>query len=120
MQPSSLAYQGRPSLLNDVPPAVKAALTKAYNEGSSSRVVRTADLITLPGMKKRPKKRIAAILEPVDEANEANEDLDVEDEEERAEDEDDLGKSMFFALQCLNSCCLRCLFRSSITKKLAN
>ncbi|KAJ8440901.1 hypothetical protein Cgig2_022757 [Carnegiea gigantea] len=83
-------FQGRPSLLNGVPPAVKAALTKAYNEGSSSRVVRTADLITLPGMKKRPKKRIAAILEPVDELNEANEDLDGEDEEESPEDEEEL------------------------------
>ncbi|KAJ0822884.1 hypothetical protein HanPSC8_Chr16g0737251 [Helianthus annuus] len=42
-----------------VPPAVKAALTKAYNKGSKSRVIRSADLITLPGIKKAPKKRVA-------------------------------------------------------------
>lgn len=80
-------FQGRLSLLDGVQPAVKAALTRAYNEGSKSRVVRTADLITLPGMKKRPKKRIAAILEPVDELNEENGDQ-VEDEEGNPEDEE--------------------------------
>jgi replication factor C subunit 1 len=50
--------------MEGIQPAVKAALTKAYKQGSASRVVRSADLITLPGVKKAPKKRIAAILEP--------------------------------------------------------
>ncbi|KAI3764176.1 hypothetical protein L2E82_14179 [Cichorium intybus] len=59
-------FQGRPSLLEGVQPAVKAALTKAYNKGSKSRVIRTADLITLPGIKKAPKKRVQAMLEPID------------------------------------------------------
>ncbi|KAG9156053.1 hypothetical protein Leryth_012117 [Lithospermum erythrorhizon] len=60
-------FQGHPNPLEGVQPAVKTALTKAYNKGSKSRVIRTADLITLPGIKKAPKKRIAAMLEPVDE-----------------------------------------------------
>ena len=59
-------HQGHPNPLDGILPAVKAALTKAYNKGSSSRVIRTADLITLPGIKKAPKKRFAAMLEPVD------------------------------------------------------
>lgn len=49
-------------------------------------------MITLPGFKKAPKKRIAAILEPVDEVGEANGDIDGENEEENTEDADDLGK----------------------------
>lgn len=53
--------------MEGIQPAVKAALTKAYNKGSSSRVIRTADLITVPGIKKAPKKRVAAMLEPVEE-----------------------------------------------------
>lgn len=54
-------------MLDGVPLTVKSALTKAYNKGSTSRVIRTADLINLPGIKKAPKKRVAAMLEPVDE-----------------------------------------------------
>ncbi|KAM0937086.1 putative BRCT domain, AAA+ ATPase domain, ATPase, AAA-type, core, replication factor C subunit 1 [Dioscorea sansibarensis] len=57
-------FQGHPNPMDGVQPAVKAALTKAYKQGSSTRHVRVADLITLPGQKKAPKKRIAAILEP--------------------------------------------------------
>ncbi|CAH1427033.1 unnamed protein product [Lactuca virosa] len=48
-------FQGRPNLLEGVQPAVKAALTKAYNKGSKTRVIRIADLITLPGINKAPK-----------------------------------------------------------------
>ncbi|XP_078172068.1 replication factor C subunit 1-like isoform X3 [Carex rostrata] len=56
--------KGHPNPMEGIQPAVKAALTKAYKQGSTSRVVRSADMITLPGVKKAPKKRIAAILEP--------------------------------------------------------
>ncbi|XP_073140506.1 replication factor C subunit 1 [Henckelia pumila] len=61
-------FKGHPNPMDGVQPAVKAALTRAYNKGSSSRVIKTADFITLPGMKKAPKKRVAAMLEPVEEA----------------------------------------------------
>ncbi|KAL7605712.1 hypothetical protein Lser_V15G15520 [Lactuca serriola] len=85
-------FQGRPNLLEGVQPAVKAALTKAYNKGSKTRVIRTADLITLPGIKKAPKKRVQAMLEPVDVGdatveNEENNSDDVEDLEGDAEEE---------------------------------
>ncbi|KMT08722.1 hypothetical protein BVRB_6g139950 [Beta vulgaris subsp. vulgaris] len=86
-------FQGHPTPTEGILPAVKSALTRAYKEGSSSRVVRTADMITLPGFKKAPKKRIAAILEPVDEVGEANGDIDGENEEENTEDADDLEDS---------------------------
>ncbi|KAK8941993.1 hypothetical protein KSP40_PGU009582 [Platanthera guangdongensis] len=59
-------FKGQPNPMDGIQPAVKAALTRAYKQGNSSRVVRTADLINLPGMKKSLKKRIAAILEPVE------------------------------------------------------
>ncbi|KAJ6852365.1 replication factor C subunit 1 isoform X2 [Iris pallida] len=59
-------FQGHLNPMDGIQPAVKAALTKAYKQGSSSRVIRAADLITLPGLKKAPKKRIAAILEPLE------------------------------------------------------
>ncbi|CAA6667946.1 unnamed protein product [Spirodela intermedia] len=48
-------FQGHPSAMDGVPPAVKAALTRAYKEGSGSRVIQG------------PKKRIAAMLEPLEE-----------------------------------------------------
>ncbi|KAK8966899.1 hypothetical protein KSP40_PGU017932 [Platanthera guangdongensis] len=57
---------GQPNPMDGIQPAVKAALTRAYKQGSSSRVVRTADYINPPGMNKALKKRIAAILEPVE------------------------------------------------------
>lgn len=75
--------------MDGIQPAVKAALTKAYNKGSSSRVIRTADLITLPGLKKAPKKRVAAMLEPVDEnLAEENGDTLQEDEEGNSDAEE--------------------------------
>ncbi|XXG69159.1 hypothetical protein AAC387_Pa06g2095 [Persea americana] len=83
-------FQGHPNPLDGIQPAVKAALTKAYKQRSSSRVVRAADLITLPGMKKAPKKRIAAMLEPVEDGlPEVNDDALAESEEENSSDAED-------------------------------
>lgn len=81
-------FQGHPSPLDGVQPAVKAALTKAYNKGSKSRVVRAADLITLPGIKKAPKKRVAAMLEPVDDGVGENGESIAEKEENNSDTED--------------------------------
>lgn len=82
-------HQGHPNPMDGIQPAVKAALTKAYNKGSSSRVIRTADMVTLPGMKKALKKRVAAILEPVEESlAEDNGDAFGETEENSSEAED--------------------------------
>ncbi|WOL16902.1 replication factor C subunit 1 isoform X4 [Canna indica] len=88
-------FKGHPNPMDSIQPAVKSALTKAYKQGSSSRIVRAADLITLPGMKKAPKKRIAAILEPVDNnlAEENGEALAENEEGSDSEDNDDLGIS---------------------------
>ncbi|XP_042483275.1 replication factor C subunit 1 isoform X1 [Macadamia integrifolia] len=103
-------FQGHPNPLEGIQPAVKAALTKAYRQGSSSRVVRAADLITLPGIKKAPKKRIAAILEPVEVGlEEETGDAVVESEEENssdAEETDDTNnveKKLQLDLQSSNS-----------------
>ncbi|RZR77714.1 hypothetical protein BHM03_00002826 [Ensete ventricosum] len=75
--------------MDNIQPAVKSALTKAYKQGSSSRVVRSADLITLPGLKKAPKKRIAAMLEPVENGvSEENGEALAENEEENSDSED--------------------------------
>jgi len=86
--------------LDGIQPAVKAALTKAYKAANKSRVVRAADLITLPGLKKAPKKRIAAILEPVDPVDgalpEENGDALVESEEESTSDAEDAGEFPYF------------------------
>ena len=94
-------HQGRPNPLDGIQPAVKSALTKAYKEQSKSRMVRAADLVTLPGIKKAPKKRIAAILEPADEGVEQGkgETLD-ESEEENTSDTEELGK--FYVLSFLS------------------
>jgi len=61
-------FKGHANPMDGIQPAVKSALTKAYKQGSSSRVIRAADLINIPGMKKPLKKRVAAILEPVEES----------------------------------------------------
>ncbi|MBA0600805.1 hypothetical protein Gorai_004004 [Gossypium raimondii] len=77
--------------MEGIPPAVKAALTKAYKEGSKTRIIRAADLVTLPGMKKAPKKRIAAILEPSDDVlGEENGD-ELPENDENTSDTEDLG-----------------------------
>nr|XP_011459476.1 PREDICTED: LOW QUALITY PROTEIN: replication factor C subunit 1 [Fragaria vesca subsp. vesca] len=100
-------FQGHPNPLEGIQPAVKAALTKAYKEGSKSRV-RVAEFVTFPGMKKAPKKRIAAILEPSDEAiGENNDDTLVLSEEENSSDAEDLessavGEKLQQELQSLN------------------
>lgn len=103
-------YQGHPNPLEGIQPAVKAALTKAYNKGSSSRVIRTADLITLPGIKKAPKKRVAAMLEPAEETlvedngnavgeNEEDNSSELEDSDETVDPKERLQAD----LQSLNS-----------------
>ncbi|XP_062088936.1 replication factor C subunit 1 isoform X2 [Humulus lupulus] len=101
-------FKGYPDPLEGIPPAVKSALTRAYKEGSKSRMVRVADFVTLPGIKKAPKKRIAAILEPSDNGiGEINEDVIAESEEEKSSDTDDLddsavGEKLQKELQSLN------------------
>lgn len=80
-------FKGHPSPMDGIQPAVKSALTKAYKQGSSSRVVRAADLINIPGMKKPLKKRVAAILEPVEESlPEENGLASAEDDEDGSSD----------------------------------
>ncbi|TKY67003.1 Replication factor C subunit 1 [Spatholobus suberectus] len=103
-------FKGHPNPLDGIQSAIKSALTKAYKEQSSSRVVRFADLITLPGVKKVPKKRIAAILEPADEGGEKGEgDTLDESEEENSSDTEELvegttkGEKLQSELQSLNS-----------------
>lgn len=101
-------FQGHPNPLEGILPAVKAALTKAYNKGSKSRVIRTADLITLPGIKKAPKKRVAAMLEPADDLSEGKADEMAENEERNSSDEElddkaDGSKTVQLDLQNLSS-----------------
>ncbi|KAI4334153.1 hypothetical protein L6164_018878 [Bauhinia variegata] len=101
-------FKGHPNPLDGIQPAVKSALTKAYKEKSKSRMVRAADLVALPGMKKAPKKRIAAILEPADEGLEKGEGGTLEEsEEENDSDTDELGtatgEKLQSELQSLNS-----------------
>ncbi|KAJ0261308.1 Replication factor C subunit 1 [Hirschfeldia incana] len=83
-------FKGRANPLEGVPPAVKTALTKKYNETSKTRMVRAADMVQLPGVKKAPKKRIAAMLEPTVESlrGEDGEPL-AENEEENESDAED-------------------------------
>ncbi|KAL4312171.1 hypothetical protein GQ457_01G045390 [Hibiscus cannabinus] len=100
-------FQGHPNPMEGIPPAVKTALTKAYNEGSKTRMIRAADLVTIPGMKKAPKKRIAAILEPSDDVlGEENGEALLENE--NTSDTEDLegttdGEKLQADLQSLNS-----------------
>ncbi|KAG2558292.1 hypothetical protein PVAP13_8NG114700 [Panicum virgatum] len=87
-------FKGHANPMDGIQPAVKSALTKAYKQGSSSRVIRAADLINIPGMKKPLKKRVAAILEPVgeslpDENGVASAEADEEDSSD-AENNDEL------------------------------
>jgi hypothetical protein len=83
--------------LDGIPSTVKAALTRAYKEERKSRMVRAADLVTLPGKKAAPKKRVAAILEPFDDGlREENGETLAESEEENSSDTEDMGKCYFF------------------------
>lgn len=77
--------------MDGIQPAVKSALTKAYKQGSSSRVVRAADLINIPGMKKPLKKRVAAILEPVEESLPEENVASAEDDEDDSSDTENNG-----------------------------
>lgn len=101
-------FKGHPNPLDGIQPAVKAALTKAYKEGSKTRMVRAADLVTLPGVKKAPKKRIAAILEPSDDGLADGGGTLAESEEDNSSDTDELegsanGEKLQMELQSLNS-----------------
>lgn len=78
--------------MDGVQSTVKAALTRAYKEGNKFRMVRAADFVTLPGIKKAPKKRIAAILEPYDDEIGENNDDQVAVSEDDSSNEEDLGK----------------------------
>jgi replication factor C subunit 1 len=81
--------------MDGIQPAVKSALTKAYKQGSSSRVVRAADLINIPGMKKPLKKRVAAILEPVEESLPEENGASAEDDEDDSSDTENNGACSF-------------------------
>ncbi|KAF3455192.1 hypothetical protein FNV43_RR05640 [Rhamnella rubrinervis] len=101
-------FKGRPNPMDGVQSTVKAALTRAYKEGCKTRLVRAADLITLPGIKKAPKKRIAAILEPVEDGLGENNDDPVEESEEESSDAEDIkdsavGEKLQQELQSLSS-----------------
>ncbi|XP_057459599.1 replication factor C subunit 1-like isoform X2 [Actinidia eriantha] len=102
-------FKGHPNPLDGILPAVKAALTKAYNKGSSSRVIRTADLITIPGIKKAPKKRVAAMLEPLDNGLAEDNGDALGENDENSSDTEDTGdatggeKNLQLDLQSLNS-----------------
>ncbi|XP_011037296.1 PREDICTED: replication factor C subunit 1 [Populus euphratica] len=102
-------FQGHGNPLDGIPSTVKAALTRAYKGESKSRMVRAADLVTLPGKKKAPKKRVAAILEPSDDGlREENGDALAESEEENSSDTEDMegtgnGEKLQSELQSLNS-----------------
>ncbi|KAF2299828.1 hypothetical protein GH714_003797 [Hevea brasiliensis] len=102
-------FQGHTNPMDGIPSAVKAALTRAYKEGNKLRMVRAADLVSLPGVKKAPKKRIAAILEPSEDGlAEENGDALAENEEEDSSDTEDLegtadGKKLQSELNSLNS-----------------
>lgn len=88
--------------MDGIPPAVKSALTKAYKQGSASRIVRTADLINIPGMKKPLKKRVAAILEPVEESPPENGVASAEADEDESSDAENDDGMCFFASKPVN------------------
>lgn len=90
--------------MDGIPPAVKSALTRAYNKGSSSRTIRSADLITLPGIKKAPKKRVAAMLEPVENLAES-----AENEEESVSDAEEQG-IIFDSIKQISNLIVGCCF----------
>ncbi|ONK68849.1 uncharacterized protein A4U43_C05F16650 [Asparagus officinalis] len=87
-------FKTHPNPLEGIQPTLKAALTREYKEASKTRVVRAPDLINLPGIKKAPKKRIAAILEPVDAVDsglpEENGNGLVESDEENSSEADEI------------------------------
>jgi replication factor C subunit 1 len=88
--------------MDGIQPAVKSALTKAYKQGSTSRVFRTADLINIPGMKKRLKKRVAAILEPVEESTPEKNVASAEADEEESSDAENNDGMYFFSSKPVN------------------
>lgn len=108
--------QGHPNPMDDIQPAVKSALTKAYKNGSDSRTVRSADLIALPGLKKAPKKRIAAILEPVENGlAEENEEALAENEEENSDAEAGKKLTLFHLTPSTGLVHVACIFQSLLS-----
>jgi len=88
-------FKGHLNPMDGIQPAIKSALTKAYKQGSSSRVIRSADLINIPGVKKTLKKRVAAILEPLDEnLPEENGVASTEGDEDEASDAENDGDEL--------------------------
>jgi len=88
-------HEQGPSLLDGVPSAVKAALTKAYKQREGERRVRSADLLpvlSLPGLKKAPKKPARLRL------------MNFEDAEngDSPKEELDSGMDLFFKLTCVD------------------
>ena len=73
-------------------------------------MLRAADLVPLPGVKKAPKKRIAAILEPSDDSLAGeNGDALAENDEENSSDTEDLGKC-YIVILLMSPCsfCITC------------
>ncbi|KAG7609986.1 BRCT domain [Arabidopsis suecica] len=98
-------FKGRENPMEGVPPPVKAALTKKYNEMNKTRMVRVADMVQLPGVKKAPKKRIAAMLEPsVDSLRDEDGEPLADNEEGNGSDaEEDSGTIHLCELICVDS-----------------
>ncbi|KAM7259826.1 hypothetical protein ACFE04_015567 [Oxalis oulophora] len=99
-------FKGQKPPLEGIAPDVKGALTRAYNKENKSRAVKAADLVNFPGMKKAPKKRIAAMLEPSDDllGEEKDEPVDNGEESETEDLEDTVdGEKLQTELQSLNS-----------------
>ncbi|KAH7834550.1 hypothetical protein Vadar_017316 [Vaccinium darrowii] len=88
-------FKGQPNLQDGIQPAIKAALTKAFNKGSKSLVIWTAHLINLPGIKKAPKKGVAAMLEPAEDELAADNGDALAENEENSSDTEDLGTVFF-------------------------
>ncbi|CAN0923373.1 Replication factor C subunit 1 [Linum grandiflorum] len=102
-------FKGHPNPLEGIHSTVKSALTRAYKDVNKSRLARAADLVPISGMKKAPKKRIAAMLEPpVESLGEENVDPVEESEDENSSDTEDPestldGEKLQSSLQSLNS-----------------
>ncbi|CAN1251725.1 Replication factor C subunit 1, partial [Linum perenne] len=102
-------FKGHPNPLEGIHATVKSALTRAYKDVNKSRLARAADLAPITGMKKAPKKRIAAMLEPpVEGLGEENVDAAEDSEDENSSDADDPegtldGEKLQSNLQSLNS-----------------
>ncbi|XP_047321148.1 LOW QUALITY PROTEIN: replication factor C subunit 1-like [Impatiens glandulifera] len=95
-------FQSHPNPLDGIPPAVKSALTRAYNKGSLSRV-RTADLVTVTGIKKAVKKRVSAMLVQTLKMKKLQTENEETSDAENTEDGDENEKNAEVDLQNLKS-----------------